>query len=153
MKSKGKGRRVVWWGTGICLAIAMWMVGVGIAGSQEPSPSTPRQVVEQWFEVYPGNMELAAELTTTAFREGVSKEAWIATRGPYLQDLQLKYVRAKIAHEKTVGEEAHVIVHAHIVTMMGDQPQDELYVLLKNPEGRWVIDQVEVYTETFNTGP
>ncbi|MBA3967682.1 MAG: hypothetical protein H0X47_18265 [Nitrospirales bacterium] len=153
MNSKGKEGLVVWWGAGIFLAIAMWVGGGGIARSQEPSFSTPRQVVEQWFEVYPGNIEWAAELTTTAFREGVSKEEWIATRGPYLRDLQLKYVRAKIAHEKMVGEEAHVIVHAHIVTVMGDQPQDELYVLLKNPEGRWVIDQVEVYTETFNTGP
>ena len=153
MKSKGKERGVVWWGAGTCLAIAVCVTGGGIAGSQEPSFSTPRQVVEQWFEVYPGNMERAAELTTTAFREGVSKEEWIAIRDPYLRDLQLKYVRAKVAHEKMVGEEAHVIVHAHIVTLMGDQPQDELYVLLKNPEGRWVIDQVEVYTESFNTGP
>ncbi|MEO8324848.1 MAG: hypothetical protein ABI618_03305 [Nitrospirota bacterium] len=153
MKSKGKGRWVVWCGIGTCLAIAIWMVSNGIAGSQETDSPTPRQVVEQWFEVYPGNIELAAELTTTTFREGVSKEEWIATRGPYLRNLQLKYVRTNIAHEKMVGEEAHVIVHAHTVTLMGDQPQDELYVLLKNPEGRWVIDQVEVYTEAFNTGP
>jgi hypothetical protein len=52
-----------------------------------------------------------------------------------------------------VGEEAHVIVHAHIVTLMGDHPQDELYILLKNPEGGWFIDKVEVYTESFNTVP
>ncbi|MBA3613586.1 MAG: hypothetical protein H0W49_11885 [Nitrospirales bacterium] len=153
MKTKGKGRWGVVWYAGICLAIAICVAGVGRAESQEPASPTPRQVVEQWFEVYPGNIELAAELTTTTFREGVSKEEWIATRGPYLRNLQLKYVRSNIAHEKMVGEEAHVIVHAHIVTLMGDQPQDELYVLLKNPEGRWVIDQVEVYTETFNTGP
>ncbi|GJL57610.1 MAG: hypothetical protein NPIRA03_04670 [Nitrospirales bacterium] len=153
MKSKGKGRGILRWGTGTCLAIAMCAASGGIAASQEPSFSTPRQVVEQWFEVYPGNIERAAELTTTAFREGVSKEEWIAIRGPYLRGLQLKYVRAKIAHEKMVGEEAHVIVHAHIVTLMGDQPQDELYILLKNPDGRWAIDQVEVYTESFNAGP
>ena len=153
MKSKGKGRGVVLWVAGTYLAIAVSVAGGGMAESQELSFSTPRQVVEQWFEVYPGNMERAAELTTTAFREGVSKEEWIALRGPYLRDLQLKYVRAKIAHEKMVGKEAHVIVHAHIVTLMGDQPQDELYVLLKTPEGRWMIDQVEVYTETFNSGP
>jgi hypothetical protein len=153
MKSKDKERWVLLWRAGICLSIVMWVAGSEKGGSQELSPSLPRQVVEQWVEVYPGNMERAAELTTTAFREGVSKEEWIAIRGPYLKELQLKYVRARIAHEKMVGEEAHVIVHAHIVTKMGDQPQDELYVLLRNPEGRWVIDQVEVYTESFNTSP
>lgn len=153
MKAKGKGRWGVGWYAGISLAMAIGLAGMGKAESQEPVSSTPRKVVERWFEVYPGNIELAAELTTTAFREGASKEEWIATRGPYLRNLQLKYVRTNIAHEKMVGEEAHVIVHAHIVTLMGDQPQDELYVLLKNSEGRWVIDQVEVYTESFNTGP
>ncbi|MCA9452333.1 MAG: hypothetical protein KC584_06860, partial [Nitrospira sp.] len=94
MKSKGKGRGVVLWVAGTYLAIAVSVAGGGMAESQELSFSTPRQVVEQWFEVYPGNMERAAELTTTAFREGVSKEEWIALRGPYLRDLQLKYVRA-----------------------------------------------------------
>jgi hypothetical protein len=153
MKSKGRERWVVGWCAGSCLAVASWGIGVGIAGSQEPPPFTPRQVVEQWLHVYPGQIEQAAELTTAAFREGVSKEEWIATQGPYLRNLRMKYVRAKIAHQEIVGEEAHVIVHAHITTLMGDHPQDELYLLLKNPEGRWVIDKVEVYTESFNTVP
>ncbi|MCA9499887.1 MAG: hypothetical protein KC588_11895 [Nitrospira sp.] len=153
MKLKVKGRWVVGSRIGTCLAFVLLVGGGEIVGSQLSSSSTPRQVVEEWFEVFPEKIELAADLTTMAFREGVSKEEWIATRGPYLRNLQLKYVRVKIAHEKMVGEEAHVIVHAHIVTLMGDQPQDELYVLLKSPEGRWIIDQVEVYTETFNMGP
>jgi hypothetical protein len=129
------------------------MIGVAIVASQEPSSFTPRQVVEQWLRVYPGQIEQAAELTTATFREGVSKEEWIATQGPYLRNLRMKYVRTKIAHEEMMGEEAHVIVHTHITTLMGDHPQDELYLLLKNPEGRWVIDKVEVYTESFNTVP
>ena len=130
-----------------------WVVGVGIVEPQELSPFTPRRVVEQWLHVYPGQIEQAAELTTAAFREGMSKEEWIATQGPFLKNLGMKYVRAKIAHEEMVGEEVHVIVHAHIVTLMGDHPQDELYILLKNPEGGWLIEKVEVYTESFNTVP
>jgi len=153
MKAKGRERWVAGLCAGICLALAIWMAGVVIAGSQEPSPFTPRQVVEYWLHVYPGQIEQAAELTTAAFREGVSKEEWIATRGTFLKNLGMKYVRGKIVHEEMVGEEAHVIVHAHIVTLMGDHPQDELYVLLKNPEGGWLIEKVEVYTESFNTVP
>jgi hypothetical protein len=130
-----------------------WVVGVGIVEPQELSPFTPRLVVEQWLHLYPGNIEQAAELTSAAFREGVSKETWIATQGPFLKNLGMKYVRAKIAHEEMVQEEFHVIVNAHITTLMGDHPQDELYILLKNSEGRWVIDKVEVYTETFNRVP
>jgi hypothetical protein len=133
--------------------VAAWVVGTGIAGSQELPPFTPRQLVEQWIHVYPGQIEQAAELTTTAFREGVSKEEWIAAQGPFLKNLGMKYVRAKIAHEEMVGEEAHVVVHAHITTLLGDHPQDELYILLKNPEGGWLIDKVEVYTESFNMVP
>ncbi len=149
MKSK-EGER---WVAGLCLAVATWVISVGGARSQEPSNLTPSQVVEQWLQVYPGQIEQAAELTTVAFRAGVSKEEWIATQGSHLRNLNMKYVRAKIAHEEMMEEEAHVVVHAHITTLLGDHPQDELYILLKNPEGRWMIEQVEVYTESFNTVP
>jgi hypothetical protein len=152
-----KSNRRVRWVVGLCagafLACVGWVFDVGIAGSQEPSTFTPRQVVEQWVQLYPGKIEQAAEMTTAAFRAGVSKEEWTATQGPYLQNLGMKYVRAKIVHEEMAGDEAHVIVHAHITTLMGDHPQDELYILLKNPEGRWVIDNVEIYTESFNRMP
>jgi hypothetical protein len=153
MKSKRRERLVVSLCAGFCMVATTWVVGVGIVEPQELSPFTPRLVVEQWLHVYPGQIEQAAELTTAAFREGMSKEEWIATQGPFLKNLGMKYVRAKIAHEEMRGEEAHVIVHAHIVTLMGDHPQDELYVLLKNPEGGWLIEKVEVYTESFNTVP
>jgi hypothetical protein len=153
MKSKERERWVARLCAVSCLAVAGWVVGVEGAGSQKPTTLTPGQVVEQWLQVYPGQIEQAAKLTTVAFREGVSKEEWIASQGPYLRNLRMKYVRAKIAHEEMVGEEAHVVVHAHITTLLGDHPQDELYILLKNPEGGWLIDKVEVYTESFNTVP
>jgi hypothetical protein len=153
MKSKERERWVIRLCAGSFLMVVTWAVGLERAESQESSSLTPGQVVERWLQVYPGQIEQAAMLTTTAFREGISKEEWISRQGPYLRNLQMKYVRAKIAHEEMVGEEAHVIVHAHIVTLMGDHPQDELYILLKNPEGGWFIDKVEVYTESFNTVP
>ncbi len=130
---------------GVFLCVPVW--------PQALSALTPREVVEKWLQVYPGNLEQAAELTTTTFREGASKEEWIAVRGPFLQNLGMKYVRAKVVHEETVGNDTHVMVHAHIVTLGGDHPQDELYILVPNPEGSWFIDAVEVYTETFNRVP
>lgn len=133
-------------------AMMFWIESVGITASQE-SALAPRQVVEQWLQLYPGKMAQAAEMTTAGFREGRSKEEWVATQGAFLEDLGMKYVRAKIVHEEYAEKEARVIVHAHIVTVMGDHPQDELYILVPNPEGGWLIDQVEVYTETFNRVP
>ncbi|MDR4495723.1 MAG: hypothetical protein AB7P17_01500 [Nitrospirales bacterium] len=114
---------------------------------------TPRETVEKWLQVYPSNLEQAAEMTTAGFREGASKGEWVAIRGPFLNNLGMKYVRAKVVHEEVVGKEMHVMVHAHIITSMGDHPQDELYILVSNPDGGWLIDQVEVYTETFNRLP
>ena len=123
------------------------------AWPQALSTLTPREVVEKWLQVYPGNLEQASELTTTTFREGASKEEWIAIRGPFLKNLDLKYIRTKVVHEELVGKEARVMVHAHIVTLAGDQPQDELYILVQDSNGDWLIDQVEVYTESFNRVP
>ena len=114
---------------------------------------TPREIVEKWLQVYPGNLEQAAELTTTAYREGVSREEWVSKQGPFLKNLGMKYVRAKVVHEEAKGKETHVMVHAHIVTLGGDHPQDELYILVPNAEDGWLIDAVEVYTETFNRVP
>ena len=153
MKSQRRVQWIVrlWAGSG--LAVVICLAGVGVVWSQEPSTITPRQVVEQWLQVYPGNMDRAADMTTQDFREGVSKEEWIATRGPFLKNLGMKYIRARIAHEEMVGKEAQVIVHAHIATFMGDHPQDELYILIPNPDRGWLINQVEVYTESFNRVP
>jgi hypothetical protein len=147
---KSMGRKP--WIAGL-LALTSWMGSMELNASQEVFLLAPRQVVERWLQVYPGKMEQAAEMTTAAFREGKSKEDWIATQGPFLQDLGMKYVRAKIVHEEKDGKSARVIVHAHIVTEMGDHPQDELYLLVFYPEDGWLIDQVEVYTETFNRVP
>ena len=153
MRLKGRKQFVDGLKIGFCLAFTNWVIGVGIAEPQEPPVVTPRQIVEQWLQVYPGQIDQAAELTTAAFREGVSKEEWIATQGSFLKNLGMKYVRAKVVHEELVGQEIHIMVHAHIVTLMDDHPQDELYILVPNSNGGWLINQVEVYTESFNRFP
>ena len=134
---------------GWLLLILCW----GGYGQAAEGPMTPREVVERWVQVYPGNMTQAAELTTVEFREGLSKREWIDTQGAHLRNLGMKYVRAKIAHEEQKKGEAHIIVHAHIKTVMGDHPQDELYILVRNSVGQWLVNTVEVYTESFNRTP
>jgi hypothetical protein len=139
---------------GFCLVIAIWVPGSVTADSQGLSLTlTPRQVVEQWHHVYPDKIERAAEMTTKSYREGMSKEKWIATQKPFLQNLGMKYVRAKVVYEEILESEARVIVQAHITTVMGDHPQDELYELVRGPHGDWLINRIEVYTETFNSVP
>ena len=141
---------MVWLRLAGWLFLSLCWVGHGHAAEE---PMTPREVVEQWLQVYPGNMTQAAELTTVEFREGLSKREWIDTQGPHLRNLGMKYVRAKIAHEEVIKAEAHIIVHAHIKTVMGDHPQDELYILVQNSLGQWLVNTVEVYTESFNRTP
>ena len=132
---------------------AGWAFLIAVDIGKAEDRLTPRQVVEQWVQVYPNHLEQAARMTTREFRAGVTQKEWITTQKPYLQNLRMKYVRAKIAHEEIQGQEAHVVVHAHIKTWMGDHPQDELYILIKGPEGEWLVDKVEIYTESFNTVP
>ncbi len=138
---------------GSSLTFGNVIAGFQVAGSQDLASFTPRQVVEQWHLWYPGKIEKAAEMTTMSFREGVSKQEWIATQKPFLQNLGMKYVRAKVVNEEISEKKARVIVQAHITTVMGDHPQDELYELLQGPNGNWLIDRIEVYTESFNSVP
>ena len=153
MKSQRREQGIVRLWAVSCLAVVQCLAGIEVILAKEPSTMTPRQVVEQWLHVYPGNIDRAVDMTTQDFREGVSKEEWVATRGPFLKNLGMKYIRAKIVHEEIMGKEAQVIVHAHIATLMGDHPQDELYILVPHPDRGWLINHVEVYTESFNRVP
>jgi hypothetical protein len=47
----------------------------------------------------------------------------------------MKYVRPKVVNEDIVDEEARVIVHSHVFTVLGDHPQDELYELIRSTNG------------------
>ena len=135
----------------ICLFVLCCPLVESVFGQEEKL--RPRQVVELWLQVYPSNMERAADLTTTSFREGVSKEEWITNHGAFLKNLQMKYVRGKVVNEEIKKDEARVIVNAHIKTLMGDHPQDEAYFLRKGTEGSWLVDKVEVYMDNFNRLP
>lgn len=133
------------------------ILGFHIDQARAASPATtalaPREVVERWLTWYPKHLSRAAELTTRTFRQGLSQAEWVATRGPELRNLQLRYVRAKIAHQEIAGEEARVIVNAHVITALGDHAQDEVYFLKKSADGYWRIDRVEVYLDNFNRPP
>ncbi len=121
---------------------------VGSAFDQE-SPLTPGEAVQLWLKVYPEHLERAVDLTTLSFRQGVSKKEWVATQGPLLRGLRMRYSQGTVTYEETHGDEARVIVRARISTWMGDHVQDELYSLQKGPDGSWLVDRVDEYVE-FN---
>ncbi len=133
-----------------------WLTLILVLGGslgQAQEVLTPREVIERWVRVYPDHLEQAVTMTTYEFRSGVPQEEWVATQKPFLKNLAMQYVRAKIVHEEVRDGEAHVIVQAHIKTRMGDHPQDELYILTPGPNGEWLINAIEIYTESFNTVP
>lgn len=147
--SAGRIRLRVWI-TAISTSLMACLAGLP---SIHAADQDPEAVVAQWLTLYPKHLERAVDLTTETFRQGLSKEAWLALRGPHLQNLRLRYVRAKIAGHEIDGQEARVIVNTHVVTAQGDHPQDEVYFLKKGPDGIWLIDQIEVYLENFNRLP
>ena len=110
---------------------------------------SPTQIVQRWLQVYPSNMTQAAELTTKAFREGLTKEEWIASQGPLLQNMRMKYHHGKVLFQQIREDQAYVVTQVRLSSIMGAADHTELYELRQNQEGQWRIDAVKEYTENF----
>jgi len=89
-------------------------------------------------------------MTTLSFRQGVSKEQWIDTQGPLLQGLQMRYGKGHVVHEDIRGDEARVIMRVRVSSWMGTDIKNELYSLLKGPEGLWFVDRVDEFVGDMN---
>ncbi len=128
----------------ICLVVLSFPPFVNAVGSE----SSPSQVVEQWFAVYPKDLDTAATLTTANLRDGWSQKEWVRTKKAPLAVTQLKFLGGEILSEEITGIQAIVMVNAHISTIVGEQMQRERYRLLR-VKGQWLIDDVTVVAERF----
>ena len=129
---------------GLVLCIGM----TSLAHAQHPDLS-PREVVQLWLQVYPRQLEKAADLTTLAFRQGGFKEDWVITQKPLLHGLQMRYIKTRIFHDEIRAPYARVLVHARLSTWMGAQELDEQYLLLRGSDGSWLIDRIDEYRPEF----
>ena len=110
---------------------------------------SPTQIVQHWLQVYPSDIAQAAELTTRAFRDGLTKEEWIASQGPLLQNMRMKYRHGKVLFQQIREDQAQVVAKVRLSSILGEQDQTELYVLHRNQDGQWRIDTVKEYTENY----
>ncbi len=128
----------------ICFAVLFFPPSLHALGSE----SAPSQVVEQWFAVYPKDLDTAATLTTINLRQGWSQKEWVRTKKPLLAMTQLRSLDGEVLSEEITGIQALVMVNAHISTIVGEQMQQERYRLLR-VNGQWLIDDVTVLAERF----
>ncbi len=126
----------------ICLAVLFFPPFVNAVGSE----SSPGQVVQHWITVYPKDLDTAVTLTTINLRDGWSQKEWVRTKKAPLAVTQLRYLDGEVRSEGITGIQALVMVNAHILTIVGEQMQQERYRLLR-VQGQWLIDSVKVLTE------
>ena len=110
----------------------------------------PAEIVKLWIQVYPKDMKSAAAITTQEFRNGQTSADWIASKEEMLKDLEFHYLGGKIISEKLEGDVHEVHFHAHLSTVLGDQTQEEVYLLRKQADGGWLIESIEVEDEHFH---
>ena len=85
---------------------------------------SPTEVVQHWLRVYPKDMVRAAELTTTACRQGLTKEEWISTQGPLLRNLRFKYLHGSVLFQRVQGDQAQVVVQVRVLNTVGTARSD-----------------------------
>jgi len=111
----------------------------------QDSPLTPGAVVHLWQTVFPENLARAANMTTLSFRQGVSREQWVETQEPLLRGLQMRYGKGEVLYEDVRGEEARVLMRVRLSSWMGSAIKNELYSLVKGPDGLWFVDRVDEF--------
>ena len=133
----------------VCFVLILWGPWPVASFAQEPE-LTPGNVVRLWQTVFPANLERAANMTTLSFRQGVSREQWIETQGPLLQGMQMRYGKGEVLYEDIRGDEARVIMRVRVSSWMGSDIKNELYSLVKGPEGLWFVDRVDEFVGDLN---
>lgn len=105
---------------------------------------SPERVVKEWAKVYGVDMNKAAEFTTENFREGKPKNVWASEIAQKLKEIDYKPIEGKVAkHVFRESEYALVNFRRVISTRDGTFHKMESYKL-KNVNGRWLIDEVEI---------
>ncbi len=120
------------------LALCLVLCLTATSFADEPT-RTPTQVVLQWLQWYPKNLPMAATLTTTSLRKGLSQQAWIEHHDQLLQDLQFKYLAGKILEEERDEITATVKMKVRLYVVIGEVVQVETYSL-KRVSDHWLID-------------
>jgi len=128
----------------ICFAVLFFPPFVNAVGAE----NSPSQVVEQWFAVYPKDLNTAVTLTTPKMRNDLTPERWINNSKSALANLGLEILDGQVLSEEITGNRAVVTLKAYLSTTIGDQVQRERYTL-RRVEGRWLIADVNVVAERF----
>ena len=144
-----KGSRMAGIQRRVGLVLIVFALPLAASFAQESSLS-PEAVVRLWQTVFPDHLDRAANMTTLSFRQGVSKEQWIETQAPLLQGLQMRYGKGKVLFEDIRGDEARVIMQVRLSSWMGSDIKNELYSLVKGPEGLWFVDRVDEFVGDVN---
>jgi len=124
----------------MCFALApFWATG---------EKAGPNEVAQKWLKSYPQDLPHVASLTTPNMREGLSEKDWVRKFQSVLSNLGFSFKDWEVLSEETSGNQATVILKVYASTVMGDQIQNERYVLRKI-DGAWLIDDVTVVAEQF----
>ena len=109
----------------------------------EQAAFTPVQVVEEWINTYPHNLERAVMLTSPTLREDLTPNQWILAKKNALVEVNFKYMNRQIASMRNEGYQVLVTLNTHLSTINGEEEQWEL-ITLKPFCSIWLIDEIVV---------
>ena len=109
----------------------------------EQAASTTAQIVQEWINAYPHNLDRAVMLTTPAMREDLTPNQWIMAKNKLLAEVNFNYEDRYIVAMKNEGYQVVVTLNTHLSTINGKKEQWE-QITLKPFCSVWLIDEIEI---------
>ncbi len=90
---------------------------------------------------------LAASLTTEHFRDGRAHDVWVDDIRGFWSQFRFQYRTGQVESGWTEGNMALIIYNTTGSSIWGDHDRQEEYLLIKTPEGQWLINDMRLIQE------
>lgn len=120
---------------------------VSESSSTQTVPYHPADVVKAWAQTFPHEGLLAAMLTTEAFRDGATPASWAEKTRQVWEAVRFRYLRGQVLSGWINGATAMVVFQSTASSVWGTHVRQEQYRLLKDSQGEWLIDHVQLVKE------
>jgi len=105
-----------------------------------PTEASPLHVVLHYLLLYAIQPARILPYVTEQFRQGLTPQEWIDHTRQALRLEALSYLSWQVQRVEVTDTQATVEVHTRVEVQHQEQARQEVFRLIRSPEGRWLID-------------
>ncbi len=119
---------------------------LALSSSSYALNNSPMGIINEWMSVYGVDQDMASELTTLKFREGIPKKIWADATFIMLKKGGYKNIDYNFLGISVRDISSMIVIESTIETIVGITQQKEIYIL-NMEDGEWLIEDIMVEEE------